>query len=343
MSSMRKTKRSTLGGSVKAAAGLICGIMLVGALAAGDSFAAEISSDSDGQAAEIVYLNDAEPDETVLMEDTTLEGVYAGVYNVTNINTGMNESFNHTFVIVIEGITDQPWTGKDVTLPNLKIIAGNYYYDHFFPAYTFLEGEDFTASYENNRNPGTARVTLTGLGESYGCSGSVTRTFQIIKKQEENKPDTLPLNSITLPKGTTFTQGSGATKATYTVTGNNTVTFKKSKAGKKAASAKVPDTISFSGLHFMVTKVAKKAFFGMSKLKKVTIGKYVTAIGANAFAKCGKLKKLVIKSTSLNASKCKKCLAESSVKTVNVPAAVKKTYKKKIFVKKVCGLKVTVK
>ncbi len=331
------------GRCAKSLTGLITGMLLAGILAAGSAFAAEASLDSDDREVEITYLNDAEPDETVLMEDTTLDGVYAGAYNVTNIETGMNATFNHKFVIVIEGITDQPWTGKDVTLPNLKILAGNYYYDTFHLYYTFLEGEHFTATYKDNRNPGTAKVTLTGLGESYGCSGSVTRTFQIIKKQEENKPDTLPLNSITLPKGTTFTQGSGADKATYTVTGNNTVTFKKSKAGKKAASAKVPDTISFSGLHFMVTKVAKKAFFGMSKLKKVTIGKYVTAIGANAFAKCGKMKTLVIKSASLNASKCKKCLAGSSVKTVKVPASVKKTYKKKIFVKKVCGLKVTVK
>lgn len=342
MRDMRKTKKSTLGGSVKAAVGLICGILLVGVLAAGDSFAAEISSDSDGQAAEIVYLNDAEPDETVLMEDTTLEGVYAGAYNVTDISTGMNGY--HKYDIVIEGITDQPWTGKDITLPNLKIKVGNIYYsDHFVPFFSFYEGKDFTASYENNRNPGTARVTLTGLGKSDGASGTVTRTFQIIKEQEEDKDAPVPLNSITLPNGTTFTQGSGAAKAVYTVTGNNTVTFKKSKAGKKAASAKVPDIISFSGLNFMVTKVEKKAFLGMSKLKKVTIGKYVTAIGANAFAECGKLKKLVVKSTSLKASKCKKCLAGSSVKTVKVPASVKKTYKKKIFVKKVCGLKVTVK
>jgi hypothetical protein len=69
----------------------------------------------------------------------------------------------------------------------------------------------------------------------------------------------------------------------------------------------------------------------------------VTAIGANAFEKCGKLKTLIVKSTSLKAAKCRKCLKGSSVKTVKVPASVKKTYKKKIFVKKVCGLKVTVK
>ena len=337
---MMQKKSKMAGRCAKSLTSLITGMLLAGILAAGSAFAAEASLDSDDREVEITYLNDAEPDETVLLEDAILEGVYAGASNTTDISTGYNISKDRTYKVEIEGITDQAWTGEYVTLPGLKIILSCKEPTTYL---VFKEGEHFTASYANNKDPGTASVTLTGMDRMGGLTGSVTRTFKIIKEQEETKPDPEPLNSITLPKGTAITQGSGASKATYTVTGNNTVTFTKSKAGKKATSAKVPDTVSFSGLTFKVTKVAKKAFSGMSKLKKVTIGKNVTAIGANAFAKCGKLKTLVIKSASLNASKCKKCLTGSSVKIVKVPASVKKTYKKKIFVKKVCGLKVTVK
>ena len=108
------------GRCAKSLTGLIIGMLLAGILAAGSAFAAEASLDSDDREVEITYLNDAEPDETVLMEDTTLDGVYAGAYNVTNIETGMNATFNHKFVIVIEGITDNSQLRY---LPGLRPLA----------------------------------------------------------------------------------------------------------------------------------------------------------------------------------------------------------------------------
>ena len=316
---------------VKRSAAVIASILAAGILMAGSAFAEEKSDVSDCLEVQITYLNDADADETVLMEHVSEEMLAAG--NGTNpgiVFTDINDSSH----IYIAGVEDQPWTGKPVTLPNLKVTKDSALMD---------ADKDYKVSYTNNTDPGQASVKITGTGSPYGrLVGSVTKYFKIIKSSESETEPELH-NPIDIPKGTTATLGSGASKAVYTITGNATVTYTKSKAGKKAASAKVPDTVVMIGQTYRVTAVAKKAFLGMKKLKKVTIGKYVTAIGANAFEKCGKLKTLIVKSTSLKAAKCRKCLKGSSVKTVKVPASVKKTYKKKIFVKKVCGLKVTVK
>ena len=45
---------------------------------------------------------------------------------------------------------------------------------------TLTENTDYTVSYENNVNVGTATVIVTGAGENY--NGSVTKTFTIEKK-----------------------------------------------------------------------------------------------------------------------------------------------------------------
>ncbi len=325
----------------KTAASLMIGMLLILVLTAGPAYTAEVSATTDGQDVEIAYLNDAAHDEPVLMEEALLEGIYAAKGNDTLLSDPG---------IIIEGVEDQPWTGNPVTLPNLKVKNNHYSESTYDPwHWTFIYLKDYEVEYENNIDPGTAKVKIIGREynwwedekpRGYGSlSGSITKEFKIIKEAKETEPQ----NDINLPKGTVATLGSGATKAVYTVTGNTTMTYTKCKAGKNATSAKVPETVVMIGQTYRVTGVAKKAFSGMKKLKKVTIGKYVAGIGANAFEKCGKLKTLIVKSASLKASKCKKCLKGSSIKTVKVPASVKKTYKKKIFVKKVCGLKVTVK
>ena len=46
-----------------------------------------------------------------------------------------------------------------------------------FNGETFTEGTDYKLTYANNKNPGTASVTITGMGK---CQGSVKKYFQII-------------------------------------------------------------------------------------------------------------------------------------------------------------------
>ncbi len=62
------------------------------------------------------------------------------------------------------------------------------------------------------------------------------------------------------------------------------------------AEVKVQDTVSYKGIKFNVTEIAKNAFKGNKKLKKVTIGKNVTKIGEKAFYNCKNLKTVKIQS-----------------------------------------------
>lgn len=88
---------------------------------------------------------------------------------------------------------------------------------------------------------------------------------------------------------------------TYVVTDveKKTVALKKTE-NKKIKAAVVPASVKVNTAgSFRVTEISDKAFAECSSLTKVTIGKNVTSIGKEAFAKDKALKKLVIKSSGL--------------------------------------------
>lgn len=99
---------------------------------------------------------------------------------------------------------------------------------------------------------------------------------------------------------------------------------------KKASEIQIPDSVTVNGITYKVTAVAKKAFSGNKKVKKIMIGKNVTSIGKNAFADCKNLKTIVVKSTKLT----KKSIAKNVLKgtnkklTIKVPKNKLTTYKK---------------
>ena len=121
---------------------------------AGSAFAAEAAFDSNGREVEIAYLNDASADEEVLLESASENAVMAGFSNYTSMSS---ES------VSIEGIEDQKWTGSPVTLPDLKVIgpsimgrAGDT---------SVYDPDQYTVTYANNIDPGTATVTITGAAK----------------------------------------------------------------------------------------------------------------------------------------------------------------------------------
>ncbi len=94
-------------------------------------------------------------------------------------------------------------------------------------------------------------------------------------------------------KKTTHTVGNLVYCITKSAAKNGTVTVLK-PAKKTFTSIKVPDTVKINGFTFKVTAVNSKAFKGNTKLKKVTIGKYVETIGSSAFYKCTRLSGITI-------------------------------------------------
>ena len=127
-------------------------------------------------------------------------------------------------------------------------------------------------------------------------------------------------------------QDSGS-KATYKVTGASagkyTVEYVK-PASKTVKTATVPNSIKAGGITYKVTSIAPNAFKNNKKLTKVTIGKYITAIGTKAFYGCKKLKSITIKTTKLTSAKVgSKAFKGTHKKAVlKVPKSKLKSYKK---------------
>ena len=74
---------------------------------------------------------------------------------------------------------------------------------------------------------------------------------------------------------------------------------------------------------------------GKKKLQTVVIGKNVTKIGANAFSKCKKLKKVQITSKKLKKVTKKSFAGIAKKVVIKVPKSKKKAYKKWLKSKKV--------
>ena len=71
----------------------------------------------------------------------------------------------------VDTIEDQEWTGEEITISADKLIVRS-------DDKVLKLDEDYTVSYENNINVGTATVVITGKG-SY--SGTVRAEFRIVK------------------------------------------------------------------------------------------------------------------------------------------------------------------
>ena len=134
------------------------------------------------------------------------------------------------------------------------------------------------------------------------------------------------------------TKSQNAYKVTKSSSKNGTVEL--TKANKSKSSITVPSTIAVDGIDYKVTSVSKNAFKNNKKLKKITIGKNVKTIGANAFYGCKNLKTIVVQSTQI------KTIGKNTFKGIYSKAKIKvpknrfKSYKK-LFNKK--GLKKTAK
>lgn len=164
-----------------------------------------------------------------------MKGNYSGSQTVSfNINTASINS------AVVAGITDDTYTGKALTQsPVVKIGS------------TILKsGTDYTVSYKNNTNVGTATVTIIGKGN---YTGTVEKTFKITAKKITPNV-TLSASSYTYDgkvKKPTVTVKDGTTKldaSQYTVTYKNnknvgkasaTVTLKGNYSGSKTMTFKI--------------------------------------------------------------------------------------------------------
>ncbi len=122
--------------------------------------------------------------------------------------------------------------------------------------------------------------------------------------------------SKALSVGTAFAAGKLKYKVTSAAAGKTAVAVQGAKS-KKAKSLTIPAKVSKNGTSYAVTSVGANAFKKCTKLKKITIGKNIVTIGKNAFSGCKSLKKIAVKTAKL------KKVGKSALKGIHKKAVVK--------------------
>lgn len=168
-----------------------------------------------------------------------------------------------TSKVNVSGISAKIYNGKSQTQSALVVTANGK---------KLKKDTDYSVAYSNNKNIGTATITITGKN---GYTGIVRKTFAI--KTQVGKVYTTSLkykvtNARVDGKGTVSVVGSAY------------------KSGdRKFTNLKITDTVTIGGVKFKITNIEKNAFRGYKYLSTVTIGSNVTSIGDTAFYGCGKL------------------------------------------------------
>ena len=146
-------------------------------------------------------------------------------------------------------------------------------------------------------------------------------------------------------QGESFTQTPRAASSDNPASSGDGASASDGTTGDGSGSTGAPESAAAKAVINKAT-VTAKLVNKVAEQKTVTLGAKVKKIAASAFAKSN-AKTLVVKTTKLKAATVKNALKGSKVTTVKVQvktsnAKYVKTYKK-IFTKKICGKKVTVK
>ena len=147
-----------------------------------------------------------------------------------------------------------------------------------------VNGRDYTLTWKNNKNIGTASVTIKGKGK---YNGSVTKKFRI----------TVQKNAVYTVSRLKYKISSADTS------GKGTVVFTGAtdKAARKTLT--IPTTVKIGGKSFRVTAIGTSAMSGAKKLTTVKIGANIMTVGAKAFYGCSKLSNVTIFGTKLTTAK----------------------------------------
>ena len=161
-----------------------------------------------------VYVSAEDEDCVTLAEGTTTY-----TYNTTTVKSISSAK--------VTGISDKTYTGNEITFTIGVTLSGK----------TLTEGTDYTVAYENNINVGTAKVTITGIGN---YKDTINKTFKINQAAVTNATVTgiedktytgsaieqsfaVNVDGNVLEKGTDFTvsykNNTNVGKATVTITG----------------------------------------------------------------------------------------------------------------------------
>ena len=173
--------------------------------------------------------------------------------------------------VVISNIADQTYTGSLIA-PNITVSCNDV---------ELVKNTDYTVSYSNNKNVGTATISITGIGD---YTGTITKNFNIVARDISdttigsipnqtytgNSISALPVityNGATLTKGTDYT----LTYSNNVNVGTGTVTI----TGKGNFKGTTSKTFSISARAMSDTSVANVSSLtytgnGISTLPTIT-------------------------------------------------------------------------
>lgn len=213
---------------------------------------------------------------------TYADNMEAGTASVTV--TGIPEAGYEGIVTIPFTIEDPGYTLVEIKGTDVTIAGSSFPFtgEAIEPAVTVTVGgktltrdKDYSLTYRNNIQPGTASVTVTGIATAsftQGYTGEVTMEFTILEKQpeesapEESKPEeSKPVEyKITQGSGKTWYMGSGK-NLTFTVSGK-AADITGIRVGDKDLSS---SDYSLSGSQITLHK---------SYLNKLAVGKYAITI-----------------------------------------------------------------
>lgn len=271
-------------------------------------------------------------------EDLPLDGTTVADFIIAGYKEGMDYSDRLTIHIRLGQENKPSLDGATV-----KLSPASYTYDGkakkpkvtvTLGGKTLVAGTDYTVAYANNTKAGTAKVTLTGVGE---YAGTVTKTFKIAKAaQTITVANTECVTKKTAKLGA---KASGGGKLTYKSSNAKVVTVsakgvvKGVKAGKAKITITAAETANYKKATKVVTvKVGKANTLGAkAKMKVVAVAAGKTAVNNVAVSK--PVGKVTYKNASSNAT-AKKFKVAAGTGKVTVPKGTKKgTYAIKITVK----------
>lgn len=155
------------------------------------------------------------------------------------------------------------------------------------------------AVYKSPKNQQAADNALSDLEKVVKALVKVDTTEKpTTEEPTTEEPTTEAPDTVIVKKGNTYSKGIITYKVTAIAAGKGTVEVTAPK-NKKVTSVTIPATVTINNETYKVTSIAKSAFAGCKKLKKVVIGKNVTTIGKNAFKGDSKLKTITVKSKLL--------------------------------------------
>ncbi len=214
----------------------------------------------------------------------------------------------------ISAIPAQPYTGRALK-PAVAVVCNGR---------KLVKDKDYTVTYKNNVNIGSALAVVCGKG---GYEGKAQKPFAITVKK--NKVYTV--GDYKYKVADARTNGKGCVAL---------VGVKSAAARKKLKKINVAATVKIGGKSFKITSVGdaacqgctkaasiiigknvktigSSAFSGCVKVTQATVGGTVTKVGAKAFYRCRKLKKITIKTTKL------KSVGKNALKDIHAKAVVK--------------------